>query len=306
MGISRRIAQMTNGAFDVKAGSLFPALHHMERGWLASVSLGRVETNRRAKFYALTKTGRKQVEDRDRTMGTGIARHGSGPGKPFGGLLINRLRALCNSVFHKDQLDQDLDRNPCLCGTGIGGEGEIRDVAGEAYLHTRREMGGVDQVRQRVLDIRAGAFLERLAQDVRYGVRTLAKNPGFCLVVIATLALGIGANAAMFSVIDAVLLQPLPYIHPGQLVSLAENEPKAGVSGAGMSWPAFTLVSEHNRSFSAIAGLATHSLTLTGNGEPTEVSTVSVTANFFRVWARSRCWGAPFLRRTARKTRRRS
>lgn len=199
--------------------------------------------------------------------------------------MINRLRALCNSVFRKDRLNQDLDEELRAYVELVSAE-KVRSgmSPGEAYLHTRREMGGVDQVRQRVLDIRAGAFLERLAQDVRYGVRTLAKNPGFCVVVIATLALGIGANAAMFSVIDAVLLQPLPYIHPGQLVSLAENEPKAGVSGAGMSWPAFTLVNEHNRSFSAIAGLATHSLTLTGNGEPTEVSTVSVTADFFRVF----------------------
>jgi transcriptional regulator len=62
MGISRRIAQMTNGAFDVKAGSLFPALHRMEEaGWLTS-AWGESETNRRAKFYALTKTGRKQLQ----------------------------------------------------------------------------------------------------------------------------------------------------------------------------------------------------------------------------------------------------
>jgi PadR family transcriptional regulator, regulatory protein PadR len=61
MGISRRIAQMTNGAFDVKAGSLFPALHRMEQaGWLTS-NWGQAETNRRAKFYALTRTGRKQL-----------------------------------------------------------------------------------------------------------------------------------------------------------------------------------------------------------------------------------------------------
>ncbi|MGA2168311.1 MAG: hypothetical protein ABSG62_08860 [Terracidiphilus sp.] len=65
----------------------------------------------------------------------------------------------------------------------------------------------------------------------------MAKNPPFSLVVIATLALGIGANVAIFSVVDAGLLRPLPYIHPGQLVSMSENEPKAGISGAGMSWP---------------------------------------------------------------------
>jgi hypothetical protein len=84
--------------------------------------------------------------------------------------------------------------------------------------------------------------------------------------------------------VDAVLLRPLPYIHPGQIVTMSESEPKAEVSDAGMSWPAFILLHDHNRSFSAIAGLATHSLTLTGCGEPVEVSTVTVTADFFSIF----------------------
>lgn len=197
----------------------------------------------------------------------------------------NRLRALWNNVFRKDQLNQDLDEELHSYVELVSAE-KVRSGMSptEAYSHTRSEMGGVDQVRQRVRNIRAGALLERVAQDVRYGVRTLAKNPAFSLVVIATLALGIGASAAIFSVVDAVLLRPLPYIHPGQLVNMSENESKAGISGAGMSWPAFTLLHDHNRSFSAIAGLATHSLTLTGYGEPDEVSTVSVTGDFFSVF----------------------
>jgi len=74
MGISRRIAQMTNAAFDVKAGSLFPALHRMEQaGWLTS-SWGQAETNRRAKFYSLTKAGRKQLQTKtERWAGIAVA-----------------------------------------------------------------------------------------------------------------------------------------------------------------------------------------------------------------------------------------
>lgn len=196
--------------------------------------------------------------------------------------MVNRFRALWNSVFRKDQFNRDLDEELHAYVELVSAE-KVRSGMSldEAYRQTRREMGGVDQVRQRVRDIRAGALVEMLAQDVRYGLRTLAKSPAFSLLVIATLALGIGANAAIFSVIDAVLLEPLPYIHPGQLVFMSESEPKAGVSGAGMSWPTFTQLSDHNRSFGAIAGLATHSLTLTGHGEPAEVSTVTVTADFF-------------------------
>jgi predicted permease len=165
----------------------------------------------------------------------------------------------------------------------------------EAYLHTRREMGGVDQVRQRVRDIRPGALLEKFAQDVRYGIRTLAKNPAFSLVVIATLALGIGANVAIFSVVDAVLLRPLPYPNPAQLVNMVEAEPKAGISDAGMSWQTFTSLSDHNRSFSAIAGLANHALTLTGAGEPADVSTIAVTPEFFSLIATKPVLGRAFL-----------
>jgi putative ABC transport system permease protein len=210
--------------------------------------------------------------------------------------LINRFRALWNNVFRKDQINHDLDEELRAYVELVSAE-KVRSgmSPGEAYRHTRREMGGVDQVRQRVRDVRAGALLEKLAQDVRFGVRTLAKNPAFSLVVMVTLALGIGANAAIFSVVDAVLLRPLPYIHPGQLVNLSENEPKAGVSGAGMSWPAFTQLRDHNRSFSAIAGLATHSLTLTGYGEPAEVSTVSVTADFFSLFGAQPLLGRALL-----------
>jgi hypothetical protein len=196
--------------------------------------------------------------------------------------LINRLRALWNSVFRKDQLNHDLDEELRAYVEMVPAD-KVRSgmSPGEANRRARGEMGGVDQVRQRVRDIRAGATLERLAQDVHYGIRTLAKNPAFSLVVIATLALGIGADAAIFSVVDAVLVRPLPYPNPGQLVNMLEAEPKEGISGAGMSWTAFTALQDHNRSFSAIAGLATHALTLTGSGEPADVSTIAVTPDFF-------------------------
>jgi putative ABC transport system permease protein len=210
--------------------------------------------------------------------------------------LINRLRALWNAAFRKNDLNHDLEEELGAYVELVAAEKvRLGMPPDEAYRQTRREMGGVDQVRQRVRDIRAGALFERLAQDVQYGVRTLAKNPAFSLVVTATLALGIGANAAIFSVIDAVLLEPLPYIHPGQLVFMSENEPKAGVSGAGMSWPAFTLLHDHNRSFSAIGGLAIHNLTLTGFGEPAEVSTVSVAGDFFPVFGTQPMLGRTLL-----------
>jgi putative ABC transport system permease protein len=198
---------------------------------------------------------------------------------------INRLRALWNNLFHRDRLDHELDeelrayvelKSAEKMKSGLSPE--------EAYRQTRREMGGVDRVRQGVRDIRSGASVERLAQDVRYGLRALARNPVFTLVAVSTLALGIGANAAIFSIVDAALLRPLPYTDPGRLVSLSEEEPKTTVTGVGMSWPAFTALADSKSPFSAVAGLASHALTLTGNGEPADESTIAVTPDFFTLF----------------------
>ncbi len=123
-----------------------------------------------------------------------------------------------------------------------------------------------------------------LIQDLRYGLRMLRKSPGFTAVAILTLALGIGANTAIFSVVNAVLLRPLPYSNPGQLALLPETSPKQGITDAGMSYPTLLELRDHTSVFSAIAGLASHSLTLTGHGEPSEARTIVVTQNFFSVF----------------------
>jgi putative ABC transport system permease protein len=126
--------------------------------------------------------------------------------------------------------------------------------------------------------------MRTLIQDLRYGLRMLRKSPGFTVVAILTLALGIGANTAIFSVVDAVLLRPLPYPDPGQLALLPEANPKQGIRDAGMSYPSLLELRDNSRVFSAIAGLASHSLTLTGRGEPSEARTIVVTQNFFSVF----------------------
>ncbi len=196
--------------------------------------------------------------------------------------MTTRLRALWNNLFHQDQVNHDLDEELYAWVELASAEKVRSGLSPEAAFHaTRREMGGVDRVRQGVRDVRSGASLERLAQDIRYGLRALVKNPVFTLVAVATLALGIGANTAIFSVVNAVLLRPLPYAQPSQLFSLSEDQPKAAIVGAGLSWPSFTVLGNSRSPFSAIAGLASHALTLTGQGEPADESTIAVTRDFF-------------------------
>jgi len=135
-----------------------------------------------------------------------------------------------------------------------------------------------------LLGIETGDNMGTLMQDLRYGLRMLSKSPGFTGVAILTLALGIGANTAIFSVVNAVLFRPLPYPNPGQLALLPEANPKQGITDAGMSYPSLLELHDNSRVFSAVAGLVSHSLTLTGRGEPSEARTIVVTQDFFSVF----------------------
>jgi len=136
---------------------------------------------------------------------------------------------------------------------------------------------------------------------VHFAFRMLRKSPGFTAIALLTLALGIGANTAIFSIVNAVLLRPLPYADPGQLVLVSEARPQAGISGLGMSYAPFTELREGSHAFSAIAGLGGHALVLTGYGEPSEVSTVVVTSEFFSVLAAEPLLGRVFIPEEARR-----
>jgi putative ABC transport system permease protein len=116
-------------------------------------------------------------------------------------------------------------------------------------------------------------------QNLRYAVRTLLKNPGFTVISVLTLALGIGANAAIFSVVYSALLRSLPYKDPGRLVTLAEGRGQAGSQAFDVSYPDFLDWRRMAKSYQALAGFGGDGFTLTGNGDPKNVSAVQVTTN---------------------------
>src|SRR5215213_3347534 len=113
-------------------------------------------------------------------------------------------------------------------------------------------------------------ILETLLQDSRYGMRMLRKYPGFALTVIITLGLGIGANAAIFSVVNAVVLAPLPYGQPDRLIRLWETNPSGGLTEVAVSVPNFQDWQQQSV-FEQLAGSENATFNLTGSGEPQRV-----------------------------------
>jgi putative ABC transport system permease protein len=155
----------------------------------------------------------------------------------------------------------------------------------EARRRARLEFGGLDQVKEECRDVGAARFIEELIQDLRYGLRQLRRNPGFTAVAVITLALGIGANTAIFSVVDAVLLRPLPYRHPGRLVMPFESLRGSHINLRHVPYASadFEFLVAHCRSYAGIAAYQERQYELSGAGQPERVTGARVSASLFSV-----------------------
>ena len=159
-----------------------------------------------------------------------------------------------------------------------------RGMSAENARHAaQRKLGNATLIREEIYRMNSIGFLETLWQDVRFALRMLRKNPGFSAVAILTLALGIGANTAIFSVVYAVLLKPLPYPQSEQLVFASQAKPSDGIKETGWSSLNLEELRAQNHIFTEVAGASRHQLTLTGHGDPTVVNTNVVTPELFMV-----------------------
>jgi putative ABC transport system permease protein len=136
-----------------------------------------------------------------------------------------------------------------------------------------REMGAIETRKEECRDARRVALVETLVRDLRYGGRVLARNPGFAAIATLTLALGIGANTAIFSLVDGILLMPLPYRNPDQLVSVAGAYPTGAV----------VAMRDEFRSMDVAAYSEGHEFNLTGSGEPARLTGARVSAELFSI-----------------------
>ncbi len=193
-----------------------------------------------------------------------------------------KLHARLRSLFGRTKAESDLAREVEF-HLEMETQANIRagiDPA-EARLAAMRSFGGVAQAQEECRDAWGVRFADNLKQDLAYGVRGLRHNPGFALVVILTLALGIGANTAIFSVVQGVLLRDLPYAAPDRLLMLNQAAPKAGQPSLGFSVPDFMDFRSRNRAFSALAEYHSMFFILLGRAEPERVQTGVVSDNFF-------------------------
>jgi MacB-like periplasmic core domain len=149
----------------------------------------------------------------------------------------------------------------------------------EAERRARVEFGGYQRFREECHEEMGGHLVETIIQDVLVGLRMLRKSPGFTAVAVLTLALGIGGNTAIFSIVNQVLLNPLPFPQPDRLVALHESKPN--FTQGSISYPNFLDWQRDNRAFSAMAAVRRYQFSLTGRGDAERVGAEFVTADFF-------------------------
>ncbi|HEY6187300.1 MAG TPA: ABC transporter permease [Pyrinomonadaceae bacterium] len=213
--------------------------------------------------------------------------------------LLRWLSSYWKTLFHKAHLDQELDEELRSYVEMLTEEKIAQGLdADEARRAALIEVGGIEQVKEQVRDGRAGAMLEILWQDLRYGARMLWKKPAFTLTAVLTLSLGIGANTAIFSIVDAVLLRPLPYPDAARVVELKEVSAKG--TRMPVAEPNYADVRARNHSLEAIAEYSggtpsTMMTTIIGGSEPVRAPVYAVSAEFFRVLGVAPVVGRSFL-----------
>src|SRR3984885_5752957 len=195
-----------------------------------------------------------------------------------------RLFAKLKNLFRRGHAEHELTREVAAHLTLLEDEFQRRGMSlDEARIEARRAYGGVEQAKQRHREERSILWLEQTFADLRYACRSLLKTPGFAAVAVLTLALGIGANIAIFAVVNAVLLRPLPFQHPEQLVRVFDDLNGAGAKDVGMSEPEFEDLRDRSGVFDNISALFPGSTALSGGDHPERIEFLGTSADYFQL-----------------------
>jgi len=189
----------------------------------------------------------------------------------------DRIRALLDSDAVHREIDEEMRFHLDMRAE----ENVRRGMSPEdARREAERRFGRLTRIKEMGYEVRGGGFAEILWQDVRYGVRMLLKHPGFTFIAVLTLALGIGVNTALFSVVNAVLLRPLPYAEPERLVQIYEANAQQGFDRFAFSLANFIDHRDQQTGFEQMAAYNRWNANLTGAGEPERVQVAIVSASF--------------------------
>ena len=208
---------------------------------------------------------------------------------------LNVLAARFRALVRRDEVLNEIDEE---MRAHIEMEAEANRALGmtpdEARLSAAKSFGNVGSIRDLAYEVKGGGFMETLWQDIRFSARMLIKQPGFALIAVFTIVLGIGANTAIFSIVNAVLLRPFPYQQPERLVMVGESTGGGGRNA--VSYPNFVDWRQQNNVFDAVSVMRSNeNYNLTGVGEPERLQGRLVSAGFFTLLGIKPLLGRDFL-----------
>src|SRR5262249_19662404 len=196
----------------------------------------------------------------------------------------SRLASAWRTLFRKSRVDRDLDDELTAALATLEDRYRAQGKsAAEARRAARIDLGGVEPIKEEIRSSRPGAAVDSTLLDIRYAVRGLVKAPAFTTVIVLTLALGMGANSAIFSVVHALLLAPLPYRDAGRLVFVWSDMTDAGYPRAPLSGPELADLRTRATTMAGFGAIWANTTALTGEGNPEQLRIGLVTDNFFDV-----------------------
>lgn len=196
--------------------------------------------------------------------------------------LWSRLSSLWRNLLHKDQTEQELAQEIDAYLEMLV-ESKLKEgyQPAEARRAAVIEMGGVEQIKETVREVKMGYHMETLWQDLRYGARMLLKNPGFTLIAVFAIVLGISANTTIFSSADATLLRPLTFPNQQRLLMLFERNPEAGITRGSVSPGNVIAWREQAETLQEVIVMRNRDYIMTGEGPPERYTSYGVSAAFF-------------------------
>ena len=302
-GIARRIEQISEDVLKLNQGTILRVAHAPAAAPLDFGDLGRFRQQPRREVDAITRAGRRQLAAEADSWARIARDHAPAPPrKDADTLWLQVLISRIQTLFTRGRLDADLRLELEHHVRLAAADNERRGMGPEeARRQARLRLGGSPRSRSRTVR-RAACPGRNDFQDLLYVVRALRRSPAFTAVAILTLGVGIGATTAMFSVLHAVLLRPLPYSEPDRLVEIFETNPLKGWARNVVAAANYADWRRMNTVFTDIAatngsgdrGEGRFDAFLTGTGEPLRVKALQTTGNLFRVLGAAPLFGRTF------------